>query len=467
MKERTKRKLLGKWTYSVYRRTRYIRYLKKIRKERKKQNKLEARLEKKAYRDNIKAKEREDKILNKRKQKLERSEFDVAKVEAKSTIKSRSKDKIKEDKRKARDLKQQQKEEQAEVKKRIRDKALQDRALLLKQKVTRKRAKKDRKRRIREIRPYILKRRTRELYRGIRSINWSTFSRWSRWFVGLVENRSDRNKFLKITLNSFFLFILSYMVLYALGEFITVFAAQSFEYDTVLYYFKIYYNIESEQWTGDAVKVLYTIKPALGLILAVISISVYSTLKNNNNVFKVFFLWMFVHGMVMFFGSLLMGTLLNQGFGWVIAYLYYKDTGKMVFSILAIFALLVTGTSIARSFLISGNTYFNSISSENRKFLLVSQILLPAILGTAALSMLKIPEEYYYVTSEEVIYEILKLSTILLVIIPTILTFSAFTETYFDEDPRRVRIKWLYMIISIAAFMTYRILLADGIEFIV
>ena len=159
----------------------------------------------------------------------------------------------------------------------------------------------------------------------------------------------------------------------------------------------------------------------------------------------------------MFFGSLLTGTLLNQGFGWVIAYLYYRDTGKMVFSIIAIFALVVTGTAVSRSFLISGNAYFNLINRDNRKFLLVSQVLLPVLIGTAINSFMKVPVDFYYTTSEEVMYEIFKLSSILILIIPIILTFSSFTTVYFDEEPRKIRYHWVYILIAFLLLWGYQI----------
>jgi hypothetical protein len=285
--------------------------------------------------------------------------------------------------------------------------------------------------------------------------------------IHLIENKSDRNQFLKITLNSTALFVLAYLTLYLAGELITLYAATTFDFKIILFYYKVYYNIDSDQWTPDAVKILYSIKPLAGLVIGAVAMIIYSSIRNDLQVFKLYFLWLFIHGMVMFFGSLLMGTLLNQGFGWVIAYLYYKDTGKMVFSIISIFALVITGTSIARSFLISGNSYFNYIDRDNKRFLLLSQVLSPALLGTAIISLMKIPNDYYYTTTEEVLFEILKISSIIIVIIPIILAFSSFSPVYFDEENRKVRFHWFYILVFAIIYLGYRFLLMDGMEFTV
>ncbi|MCD4731676.1 MAG: hypothetical protein K8R74_13810 [Bacteroidales bacterium] len=232
-----------------------------------------------------------------------------------------------------------------------------------------------------------------------------------------------------------------------------------------MYYYKIYYNIESSDWTADSVKILFSIMPLTGLLLGIIFIIIYATFSSETGKIKLFFLWGFVHGMVMFFGALLMGTLLNKDFGWVIAYLYYRDTGKMVFSIISIFALISIGAIISRSFLISGNSYFNLIDKSNKKYFLFSQVVFPGIIGSILLVFLKIPNSYYYVTTDEVFFEIMKLSTLIILIIPLIMTFGTYNDVLFDEEPRRINLKWQLMIITYLLVIAFRFGFMEGIYF--
>jgi actin-related protein len=492
MDERAKKRIMGNRLYSIYRRMRYLRYLRRVRKQRRKElqydeavqpaarratsQKKEARLQRRrlkkeekkerlAHKAAMKAQRKQEKIREKRKKQLEKEERLQLRREAKEAMKIKSSEGKALEKQKAQQLKVETSLQRQEMKSRLKDKARQDRALAREQKNQQKAARKIRKARIRKLRPYLFRRRVRETLWALRSIDRHTLKRLFLWTVRLFENKTERNQFFKITLNSMSLFVLAYLVLYIAGEWITLYAAQTFEYKTIVFYYKIYYNIDSDQWTADAVKILFSIKPLTGLVLGTVALIIFSSIRNDNQVFKLFFLWLFIHGMVMFFGSLLIGTLLSQGFGWVISYLYYKDTGKMVFSIISIFALVVTGTAVARSFLISGNAYFNYINRDNRKFLLLSQVLLPAVLGTVITSLMKVPNDFYFTTSEEVMYEIFKLSSIVIVIIPTILTFSSLSAVYFDEEPRNVRFHWPYILVFLGIYFAYRFTLMHGMEF--
>ncbi|MCD4789917.1 MAG: hypothetical protein K8R37_07955 [Bacteroidales bacterium] len=423
MRERTKRKILGNGLYSVYRKIRFLLYKRKKLKERRKFLKSEKIQEQEEFRKRVKEKALQDKALEKEKSKQ---------------------------------LKTDKKIEHNEIRTRIKKKAIKDRIVKKEEKKLLKLKKKEKKYNRRRLIRYIIKKQRRKLIYEIKTFDLNTLKRLFKGFKAIAENKDQRNNFLVISANSFVLFLLSYLLIYIIGQFITVLVSLSFDYKTILFYYKIYYNIDPGEWMADSVKILYSIQPVIALILGTISIIIYSTFRNETGLLKLFFLWAFVHGMVMFFGSLLMGTLLNKGFGWVIAYLYYRDTGKMVFSIISIFALVTVGGVISKSFLISGNSYFNFINKQNRMFLLSSQVLIPAILGTIVLIILKIPSDFYYSTIEEALFKSLKLCTIILVIIPIIASFISFNEIYFDEEPRKIKLAWKFALFTIIALIAFR-----------
>ena len=464
MKEKTKKILLGKWLYAIYRRSRYLRYVKKIKKERRKIRQYELKQEAIELKTNLKAHSLTNRNSEKKLKRLRKQE---AKNEQKNIRKS-MKAKAREDRILAKQARKRELKEKRilrdEMKKNLKSSSISEKQELMRIKKLRKQEARARKRRMRKvIKPYLRKRRRRARIQSIRNIDWQTVLRWLNWYRAFRENRTERSNFMKIMLNSSFLFMLSYLLLFLIGQSLITFVAYTYEYKTIIFYYKIYYDIDSAQWTGDAVKILFSIQPIVGLILGTIGLIIFSSKRNEAGTFKLFYLWTFVNGMIMFFGSLLIGTLLNQGFGWVISYLYFKDTGKMIFSIISIFALGSLGTAVSRSFLLSGNSYYNFISSDNRKSLLLSQVMLPAFLGSAALSILKFPIEYYYTTSEEVIYEVLKLATFILIVLPVFLSFSSFTDTYFDEEPRKIRIKFWYILVTLVIFGLMFYFFKDGV----
>jgi len=358
-----------------------------------------------------------------------------------------------------------QRAEQKELKDRMKLQAKQDRLMDKQKAKLEKQELKEEKKERKRIRKEWTKSHAKAFITEIKSFDRHSLKRWYYWFLTVTENKDKRNNFFVITLNSLTYFVLSYLVIYVISQIITTWIATSFDYKTIVYYYKIYYNIESSDWTADSVKILFSIMPLTGLIFGTIFIIIYATFRDEIGKLKLFFLWGFVHGMVMFFGALLMGTLLNKDFGWVIAYMYYRDTGKMVFSIISIFALISIGGVISRSFLISGNSYFNQIDKSNKKYFLYSQVVFPAIIGTVLLVFLKIPNSYYYVTTDEVVFEILKLSTLIILIIPLITTFSSYHDTLFDEEPRRVNLKWKLMIITYLLIVAFRFAFMEGVHF--
>lgn len=355
--------------------------------------------------------------------------------------------------------------ERREIRERLYEKRLIDLNLERKKHQTEKRERKEMVRNRKRLIRQLLKSRLKSLVFELKTFDKYTLKRLTSGVLAFAENKDKRNNFFIITMNSLVMFILSYMVIYVIGQALTIIASLSFNYKVILFYYKIYYNINSYQWTADAVKIIYSMKPGTGLIAGIIFLILYSINRDTVGNSKLFFLWGFLHGMVMFFGSLLMGTMLNKDFGWVVAYMYYRDTGKMIFALISLFSMITIGSFVAKSFLFSGNTYFNFINRKENKFLLASQVIWPAIIGTFLLIVFSTPNETYFMPDDEFVYKILRLSTLAVMLVPMMIYFMTMNEIYFDEAPRKIRLDWKYLIITIAIVLAYRFGLTGGIHF--
>lgn len=366
---------------------------------------------------------------------------------------------------KTKEVKLSTQEENKEIRERLKEKRLTDRRLernrARQEKLERKEIIHNRKRLIRQL----FKSRLKSMVYELKTFDLFSLKRWTSGILAFAENKDKRNSFFIIAFNSTVLFILSYLVIYIISQAFTIITALSFNYKTILFYYKIYYNIESYQWTADSVKIIYSMKPVVGIVLGIIFIILYSVRRDTPGNTKIFYLWGFIHGMIMFFGSLLMGTMLNKDFGWVIAYMYYRDTGKMIFSIISIFSMVIIGSFVAKSFLISGNSYFNFINRQDNKFLLASQVIWPAIIGTFLLIILSSPNESYFMPDDEFVYKILKFLSIFVLLIPTMVTFRTYNEIYFDEAPRKIRLSWKLLILTLIILFSFRFGLQSGIHF--
>jgi hypothetical protein len=271
------------------------------------------------------------------------------------------------------------------------------------------------------------------------------------------ENKRTPGNFMIIALNSTGYFILAFFFVYLSGQLATAIAAMQFDYTGVVYYYKLVYTIDTYAWISDAVKMLYSIAPFTALLIALLSIIAILNMYADTSGLKLFFLWTYVHGIVWFFGAILAGTFLDKGFGYVIMYLYFMDTGKLVLSLLSLTGLLVALGLSTKYFIFSANTYFNKLTEHSRTFFIFSQVFLPVIAGTIIIIGIKLPE----IT----IYELFVLISTLFIILPVSLLYNSYPTFYFEEWPVRIRLNLPVIITAIVVLVAFRIIFEAGIPF--
>jgi hypothetical protein len=165
----------------------------------------------------------------------------------------------------------------------------------------------------------------------------------------------------------------------------------------------------------------------------------------------------FLHGINMLFGALLVGTLFETGVGHVISWMYIMDTGRLLYSIISIFILVIAGMISTKLFLLSGNAYFNEVTSANRGFLVRAQILAPYLLGNAIIFAVRQPHFMYYETFTNLV--------MILSLLPAFITAGTSHDLFFDEEERKPRIYWKPVIALLVILVFYRVVLSMGIRF--
>jgi hypothetical protein len=265
-----------------------------------------------------------------------------------------------------------------------------------------------------------------------------------------------KGKYLIILLNSTFIFLLAYLFVFLLKEMAFVIAAGSFDIKAVMMYYDVEYLIRSRDWTEDAVKVVFSTGPVFAFMLTLISLTIFALASHETWSARLFIMWVFLHTFTQSFGEMIFGAILNQGFGWVLAYLYFSDTGKMLFVVGILLGMLSGGLFLSRFMLLTGNIYFNNIGKVNRGPFLMSQIFLPFLIGTGMIILIKQPLK----NSFELIVE----GSMLLVLLPAILRARFSNDLFFDEEPRKIRIKWVWIFLTIVAFLLFRIWFWKGVR---
>ncbi len=271
------------------------------------------------------------------------------------------------------------------------------------------------------------------------------------------DNRFKRRQLLIISFDSTVLFLLSYFAFYFLQQAAAIIAGAFFNYPTILYYDQVYFNISVEDWNHDSVKTIFSAGPIIGLLAGLASMIIYSNIRDLHTKFKMFFLWGFLHSVTMLFGAMLVGTLFETGIGYVISWMYIMDTGKVLYSVVSIFILVITGLMVTKSFLISANSYYPELTSENRSTFLTAQVFIPYVAGNILLILLREPKFMFYETFTTL--------TMGLSLLSVFAIYRSYQPLYFEEGTKPFRPAWAYFIVLAGILVFYRLVLAIGIRF--
>lgn len=311
-----------------------------------------------------------------------------------------------------------------------------------------------RRKKMKRLARYVAIIRYRKAVTTIKSISFSSLQ---DLFLRLYEKRGITRDFLVILVNSTVMFILSYLILYLVSQFSSILAASFYDYPAILYYDQVYFNISAERWFRDSVQTIFMAGPAIVMIIGTIFLILFNRMKEENYLARLFLIWGFMHSIAMLFGGLLVGNIFETGLGHVIAWAYVSDAGRIVYSGISLFIIGFTGFLSAKNFILTANSYFNNINQDNRGIFLFAQIILPFILGSLIMFLIRQPVL--------MIYETLTMLTLVLAVIPLSGKVYSLPEMYFDEERKSIRPAWAWAGALIAAILFYRVILAYGIRF--
>lgn len=408
--------------YRIYRRIRFVRFLKKKRKR--------------LIRQHRKEKVEEQKLL---KQGLKEH---VRRLREQERVKLRyEKDRWKKEQEEIRQRLREQSQLLGDIQK---EESLDERQKRRKEKVLLRKKR-------RRLARYRFRLRMKALFQAVLTFRPSAIPAWLQSRAPVI------GKYIRILLNSTTLFLLSYLSLYLLAQAMTILSAMLFHYPTTFYYWEIYFNISVEDWYHDSVRTIFSSGPVIAVLTGIVFMVVFNNMKEVTRLFKLFFLWGFLHGISMLFGAMLVGSLFESGIGHVISWMYIMDTGKVTYSIISIFMLSLAGLISIKPFLLSGNTYFNNMTRVNRRPFIWAQVILPYILGSIILIALRQPRFMFYETFVTL--------TMAISLIPVISAYPAYPDLYFDEDNKPVYFEWKYFLMLTAVILFYRGILNFGISF--
>ncbi len=261
---------------------------------------------------------------------------------------------------------------------------------------------------------------------------------------------------LRISINSTAYYLLSYLFVFAIHQIATIVATSIVGFQVQLDYSRIVFMVTSDDWNFDSVKIVFSAGPLVTFITAIFMAVVAFRFKEYTGTLKLFFMWGLVHCVSLFLGSAYAGALLGEGFGHVLIWMFMADTAKLIITLLALFLLATTGLALSRMFLISANSYYNLLKTENKIIFVISQVIIPFIVGTIIIIALRFPMS---------LYELLRILTPFIVVLTIILGSFGVSVLYFDENPKSIKVNRKLVLATVIIYLVYRVALHNPVAF--
>lgn len=263
-----------------------------------------------------------------------------------------------------------------------------------------------------------------------------------------------------LIVNSTILFLTAYVLVYLLYQFSVIFIANVFGISGVLYYYDVFWPVgdSSPLWFPYFRIILITGSgPFVSLVVGLIFFRVLIR-KARSHTLKLFFIWIALHALNMFFGAFVAGVTTNEGFGYVALWLYMNLVFRIIFSFAALFALAAFGYYSTRLFYETAQSQA-FLKEDSRRLFLAYQVLIPAVLGSIIMILIRIPINPPY--------HVLVLATLFAATITAVFNRKAKTDKakHFSKHHGR-KIQWAYLVALIGLMLLFRGLLSYGLHII-
>jgi hypothetical protein len=258
-------------------------------------------------------------------------------------------------------------------------------------------------------------------------------------------------------------YVLAALIIYIIYQSVTITVAHAYDIPVIWRYNRLVFPLYtwSPLYTRQALVVIFAAGPVIVLLLALFALRLFFLKRRSKSRFNLFFLWMFIHGINMFFGAYIAGILTRTEFVYASEWLFMSNPGdieEIIFGILSIAALIITGRQSVLMFLLSSGS-ITLVKPRYRLFFVISFIILPWVAGIVLFFVITLP--HYYIPL------ILKTLTPGMIVLPTLIRYNSIEYETLHESGliRRRSFRWGVVIFVIALLFFYRLILNWGIEF--
>lgn len=295
----------------------------------------------------------------------------------------------------------------------------------------------------------------------------------------VFQQEIEKGSLSKSLINSTIAFLLAYIIVSITFQVVTILVASYYQIETDWYYYKITFLAvtSSPLWNYSSIKAIFASGPVISFIMGfVYFFFYYQFLKDKPGLTKLILLWACLHSFNRFFGDFIAGDIAFQftdkflGFLYVINWMHISKDIEDWLSIACMIFLITFGYFSTRYFLSTAYSRYFLFNNRMKFNFKVYNVLLPAVIGTVLIIIIRLPEgsmdDIFEFLSYN-IYEMISYALMIIMLIPVFTGFNSQLDLAIQivNVERKQHIAWGYLALLIVLFGAYRILLDPGLDF--
>ena len=267
-----------------------------------------------------------------------------------------------------------------------------------------------------------------------------------------MQNR----KFLYLAINSTAIYVGTFILVYFLYQLIIFCTVNGFGEEIIRHYHNIVFTSQPSLLTRVGILLIASLGPILLLLFGLFLFNWVFKRPGLAGMQRLFVLWLAMHSINHFFGAMMYGAITSEGFKDVTRLL---NVQQMLMFFLAFTALVVEfwiGLLAARHFL-ETTTSLTLINSENRRRFIVSQAMLPWIIGSLFMAL------FFHAENFNFTYELLTFITMGFITIPVWL--NRHRRPRLRIRKKKVRVHYTYVVLMVILLIAFWVASTKGLGF--
>lgn len=267
-------------------------------------------------------------------------------------------------------------------------------------------------------------------------------------------------KYRQLVLLSTAWYLLAFLSVYLLYQLITIIVASSFNVPVIWSYDRLIWPLSnwSPLWTRRALVFIFGIGPFISLTFAFFFLGMFLFRIKKTTRFHIFFLWCFILGLNMFFGSYIVGVITRTEFIYTSEWIFLSnvfDKEEIIFSFLSLAIMFLTGRLVAPLMLITSPS-LQLLQPRYRFFYFFGTMIVPWLCGIFLFFIFTLPEHY--------LPFVLKTITPGFILVPVLLSYKSLANESIEDVGlvRRYSFRWSILIIVVALLFFFRIIMNFG-----